>query len=99
MGVIASIETVVGFIGDAVKYGPLVVNFIQSTVTAVETTGKSGVDKLTAVLNAVQTLAVGLIPNEAAMIEAFMAAVEALVNDFVELFNDVGVFLHGGAAA
>lgn len=99
MGVIASIETVVGFIGDAVKYGPLVVNFIQSTVTAVEATGKSGADKLTAVLNAVQTLAVGLIPNEASVIEAFLAAVETLVNEFVALFNSVGVFLHGPVAA
>ena len=98
-GILGSIETVVGFVGDAVKYGPMVISFIHNTVNAVEQTGQSGADKLTAVLNAVGAFAVQILPNEAAVIQSFLAAVEALVNDFVALFNEVGVFFHAAPKA
>jgi hypothetical protein len=97
MPIISSIGTVLGFLGEAVHYGPAVLTFIHSTVTAVEATGKSGADKLTAVLNAVGVFASAILPSEAAVIQSFMTAVEALVNDLVALWNEAGVFLHGPA--
>lgn len=89
----ASAATVIGYLVDAVKYGPLVIGFIHNSVTAVEATDKSGPDKLTAVLNAVQTLADGILPDEAKEIDAFMTAIEALVNDIVAVYNDAGIFI------
>ena len=89
----ASVATVIGYLGDAIKYGPYVINFIHSTVSTVEATDKTGPDKLTAVLNAVEVFAEELLPNEAKEIEAFIASVEALVNDIVQLYNEVGVFV------
>lgn len=97
MGFFASAATVIGYIEDAVKYGPLLIGFIHSTVVALEATDKSGPDKLTVVLNAVQTLADGILPNDSAQIDAFMAAVEALVSDIVSVYNAVGLFTHKAA--
>lgn len=97
MGFFASAATVIGYIEDAVKYGPLLITFIHSTVVALEATDKSGPDKLTATLNAVQTLADGILPNDSAQIDAFMASVEALVGEIVSVYNLAGVFTHKAA--
>lgn len=94
MGLLASVGTVLGYIEDAVKYGPMVISFVHNAVSAVEQTDKSGPDKMTSVLNAVSGFAEDIVPSEAKQIEAFMVAIEALVNDIVAAYNAAGVFLH-----
>ena len=97
LGLLGSVGTVMGYLADAVKYGPFLFSFIHSVVSDMEATDKSGPDKLTAVLNAVETFAEELLPDEAKEIEAFMTSVEALVNDIVALKNEVGAFVHKAA--
>lgn len=91
-GLLASAGSVIGYLVDAVKYGPIVINFIHSTVVALEATDKSGPDKLSALLNAVQVACDDAMPDDAAEIDALMKAVEALVTDIVTVYNDAGVF-------
>lgn len=85
---------IINLLGEAVTEAPLVISFIQNTVTAVEATDKAGTDKLTAVLNATEAFLNDLLPKFAGDITGFMAAVEAFVNDLVALYNAGSIFVH-----
>lgn len=89
----ASTLAILQILEAAATDGPLVVSFIQNAVSAVEATDKSGTDKLTAVLNAVEAFIDQVAPAVADKIDAFMAAVEAFVSDLVALYNEAGVFI------
>jgi phage-related protein len=90
----ATTANVLAVLSELATAAPLVVTFVQNTVAAVEHTGQSGTDKMTAVLNATEAFIGGLAPNLSAPVATVMAAVEAFVNALVELWNDVGVFVH-----
>lgn len=77
----------------------MVLGFIQNTVSAVESTGKSGTDKMTAVLNATEAFLGDSIPAALGAVEHLMEAVEAFVNEVVSIYNAAGVFLHGAEVA
>lgn len=86
---------IINLLGEAVTEAPLVISFIQNTVVAVEGTGQSGTDKMTAVLNATEVFLNGVAPKFGGDLAALMAAVEAFVNDIVALYNEASVFIHG----
>lgn len=94
MAIASTILSILALLDEVASEAPLVIAFIQNTVTTVEATGKSGTDKLTAVLNATESFLVALIPNYQGDITLFMSAVEALVNDLVAIYNAAGVFVH-----
>lgn len=89
----ANTLAILSLLETAATDGPLIVSFIQSSVSAVEQTDKSGTDKLTAVLNAVEVFVNQVAPGIAHTLSTFLEAVEAFVNDLVALYNESGVFL------
>lgn len=99
MSALSTAASVLAFLEGLGAEASVVTGFIQSTVSAVESSGKTGADKLTAVLNATETFVNTLAPNLIADIQAFMMAVSAFVNETVAIYNSVGVFIHGIAAA
>lgn len=84
---------ILSLLGTAVTDAPMVINFIQTSVSAVEATGQTGDQKLAAVLNATEAFLGELAPSFSGDLAAFMAAVEAFVNDLVALYNTAGVFV------
>lgn len=99
MTILATAAAVLDILEEATIEGPALLSFVQSAVSAVEATGKSGTDKMTAVLNATEAFVADLVPSLVTPLEKLMEAVEAFVNDLVAVYNAAGVFVSAVKAA
>lgn len=89
-----SIQAILTALSTGAEKAPIVISFIENTVSAVENRSLSGADKLTAVLNATEAFVAGLVPTLATTMETFMAAISAFVAELVALYNAAGIFIH-----
>ena len=74
------------------------VGFVTNAVTLAQGTGKTGADKLTAVLNGSQVFLAAALPHLGVDFEAMAAAISAFVGDLVAIYNEVGLFTKGVGA-
>ena len=91
---INAFTTALAFAGAVENDIPAIVSFVGQAVVAVEGSGKSGADKLTAVLNLAQVSLVTELPKLEDGAEALMADVAAFVNAVVAAYHDAGIWLH-----
>jgi hypothetical protein len=88
MGAILSfIPTLLGILGELPKV-LAAFDFLRKAITDVEASGKSGPDKLTAVLNDFEVFLKTAAPNYAQPFETIAADVEAVVNEIVAIYNE-----------
>lgn len=87
MGALFSfIPTLLGILGDLPKVFAAL-TFLHQAIVDVEATGKSGPDKLTAVLNDFETFLNSAAPTWVGEFTTIAAAVESVVNEIVGIYN------------
>lgn len=85
-----SILSLLGILGTIINDLPkavAAVQFLFKAITDAEATGKSGPDKLTAVLNDFEAFLMQIAPTWAGTFDTIAKDVEAAVNDIVALLN------------
>lgn len=97
MDLAAATTEIEDFFENAVAEAGKVIGFVNSTIVAIEGSGKSGADKLQAVLQSTEVFVNQIAPQAIADVQAFMEAVAAFVNAIVALYNQVGIFVNGVA--
>lgn len=97
--ILTLLSTVASLLPTIENAGQVVLTFAYGAISAVEQTGKTGDEKLAAVLNGAETAFKGLGAEAlAADFSAVAAPLEAAVNDVVAIYNAAGIFVKDAEA-